>query len=340
MEPLTTHRRRTAPLVGTLLAAGLLSLVLAAGAGARPESAASVRFGAVPSPFVQGRLAVVNVAVKPLRAACTLSIRYAGGRTAGLGATRAVAGQAQWRFRVPTSAPVGAARLTATCRGAGSRTVTVRVAGTGRPAPSGNTGTFVYVVQSGFSQRWRGTSSMVSYGVVLENRSGSRDAVTVNAVVNFIDAENRVVQTQTQRLGGVRAGGRYYLGGAVNIPEGIAVKRLEVTGTHANAKKGTLREPPTEDLRIVPQIGDPGFVGSVNGQVLNDHPRFFLNSAKVSIVVFDAAGNITGGTQAYVSAPLVPGARSYFSGMGGINSVPIANAVTARTTVEPTYAAG
>ncbi|MGE5691563.1 MAG: hypothetical protein ACM33B_13490 [Pseudomonadota bacterium] len=325
-----THRR------AALVAAALVSLAVAAGASARPDAAATVRFDTVPRTLVKGEPAAVTVAVRPGRAACTLSVRYAGGGRARLGATRAVGGRAEWRFRVPSSVPAGTARLTAACRGAGSRTTSVRVVA----RAGSNAGTFVVVAQSGFSQRWRGTLSMVSWGLVLENRSTTRDAVSINAVVNFVDASNRVVQTQTQHVAGIRAGARYYLGGYANVPEGIAVARLEVTGRHADAKRGTLREPPTEALRIVPQLGDPGFVGAVNGQVLNDHPRFLLSSAKISIVVFDAAGNITGGAQAYTAAALVPGARSYFSAAGGINAVPIANAVTVRATVEPTYAAG
>ena len=338
MDALTTRRRSP-----VLLAVTLLALVAVAGADARPDAASTVRFASTPGQLVKGRVAVVAIAVKPARASCTLSARFADGRRRGFGATRAVAGRAAWRFRVPATAAAGPARLTATCRGAGSRTRTVRVAGAPGRGNGGETtaaGATVHVVQRGFSQRWRGFASFVSFGLVLENGSAGRDAVGVTAVVNFIDASNRVVQTQTQRVAGIRAGSRYYLGGFANIPEGIAVTRLEVTGRHGDAPRGTLREPPTEDLRIVPQLGDPGFVGAVNGQVLNDHPRYLLNNARVSIVVFDAAGNITGGTMAYTAAALVPGARSYFSGSAGLNSVPIANAVTAKTSVEPTYAAG
>ena len=335
MDALTTRRRPAA-----LLAATLLSLIAVAGADARPDAASTVRFAAMPGQLVKGRFAVVAIGVKPARTSCTLSARFADGKRHGFGATRAIAGRAAWRFRVPATAASGPARLTATCRGAGSRTRTVRVAGVARPPRAEPTaGTTVFVVQRGFSQRWRGFASFVSFGLVLENRS-ARDAVAIIAVVNFVDGNNRVVQTQTQRVAGIRAGSRYYLGGYANIPEGIAVTRLEVTGTHGNAPRGTFREPPTEDLRIVPQLGDPGFVGAVNGQVLNDHPRFLLNNARISIVVFDAAGNITGGTTAYSAAQLVPGARAYFSGAGGLNSVPIANAVAAKTSVEPTYAAG
>jgi len=335
VDALTTRRRSAA-----LLAVALLSIVAVAGAEARPDLASTVRFSSAPGQLVKGRVAVVSIAVRPARASCSLSARFADGKRRGFGATRAVAGRAVWRFRVPSTAASGAARLTATCRGAGSRTRTVRVAGIARPSRAEHAGTTVYVVQRGFSQRWRGAASFVSFGLVLENRSATRDAVGIQAVVNFVDASNRVVQTMTQRVAGIRAGSRYYLGGYANIPEGIAVARLEITGRHTDAPRGTLREPPTEDLRIVPQLGDPGFVGSVNGQVLNDHPRFLLNNARISIVVFDAAGNITGGTTAYSAAALVPGARAYFSGAGGLNSVPIANAVSARTSVEPTYAPG
>jgi hypothetical protein len=323
-------RRRPA----ALTAVALLALVVVSGAAARPEGASTVRFGSMPRQLVKGELAAVTAAVKPARASCTLSGRFADGRRRSLGATRAVGGRAEFRFRVPDEAAAGTARLTVACRGAGSRTTALRVV-----AAEGGRAS-VRVDQRGFSQRWRGFSSSVSYGLVLSNPSPSRDAVAISAVVNFVDESNRVVQTHTQRLAGIRAGSMSYLGGFVNIPEGIAVTRLEVNFRHGQAPRGTLREPPTEDLRITPQIGDPAFVGAVQGQVLNDHPRYLLGSAKISIVVFDAAGNVTGGTQAYASAVLLPGARSYFSGSGGLNAVPFANAVTARTTVEPTYAAG
>ena len=330
VDPLTTHRRPAA-----LLAAAVLSLMLATGAGAQADAASTVRFGSMPRQFVKGELAAVTAAVEPARAACSLSIRFADGAHVGLGATRAVAGRAAWRFRVPDAAAAGTARLTAACRGAGSRTSSVRVVAAESGVPAS-----VRIAQRGFSQRWRGFSSVVSYGLVLSNPSQHRDAVQVNVVVNFVDGDNRVVQTQSQKIAGVPAGGTYNLGGFASIPEGIRVTRLEVTFRHDQAARGTLRQPPTEDLRITQTIGDPGWVGAVNGQVLNDHPRFLLGTAKVSVVVFDGAGNVTGGTQAYSTAVLLPGARAYFSGSGGISSVPIGNAVTAKTTVEQTYAAG
>jgi len=311
--------------------AALTGLCLAATAGASIDVASSLRFGFVPQKAFQGQPASLSVVVRPTGVRCAASIRYADTTVHRLASVVARAGKASWKWTIPPKAKIGAASATVTCGKVGK--VSRSFAVVGPPSAPAK----VVVRKSGFSQRVRTNSRDVSYGIVLANPSPENDALDVYVLVNFIDATNRVVDTDTTRVGGVGAGSEFYLGGYTSIPDASPVSKLEiVTRISSQAPKRQLG-PPTSDVLVQASRFEPGWVGAVVGQVQNDHPTMLLLRADISAVIYDSAGNVIGGGTGYSTGGLLPGVRAYFSAASGVSSIPSEQAFSAGVSVLGRY---
>jgi hypothetical protein len=313
------------------LLVSVVTLSAAAGAGAALDAGGSLRFGFVPQKAFVGQPASLSIFVRPASARCAGSLRYADGATQRLASIAASGGRASWRWRVPPKARVGIATATISCAGAGRIARTFAV--TGPPAAPAR----IVIQKRGFSQRVRFPSRDVSYGLVLFNPSPDKDALEVSVLVNFIDATNRVVKTETQTLAGVRAESQFFLGGSSSIPDGTPVSSLEVVTRIGSQAQRSLRAPATDDVQVLAALYDPGFVGAVQGQILNDHPTMLLASSQISTVIFDAAGNVLGGGLGFGSSSLPPGVRAYFQANLGVGAIPIDRVATAGVSVSGRY---
>ncbi|HUJ91422.1 MAG TPA: hypothetical protein VLW05_01895 [Gaiellaceae bacterium] len=319
---------------GLAVAAVALPVLLAfAGAAGAGGSAQSIRFGFVPSRAYQGLPAAVTVLVKPDGVTCNLAVRYVDGSLqAGLGQVRVSSGAAKWTWSLAQTAPAGPARATAACGRAGrvSRMFTV-VGSTARHSK-------LAIVKSGFTQRpdQYDAGSTVSYGVLVANPS-AEDAGGVTVLVNFVDAANHVLGTSTSSVTAVSASSTFDLGGSASLPTQTAVTRLEVVVQTQTFSPHRMHIPPVQNVQIVAGRFDTNFVGEVDGELVNDDPVKTLTSAQLSIVLFDASGNVVGGGTGLAYASLPPGTRSYFSAVSGFSSVPIGRASTAEISLVPTY---
>ena len=309
----------------------LVMVSAAASAGAAVDAGGSLRFSFVPQKAFVGQPASISVVVRPSSARCAGSLRYADGATQTLKSIVARGGRASWRWNVPPRARVGTAKATISCAGAGRIARTFSVSGP--PAAPAR----IVIEKRGFSQRVRFPSRDVSYGLVLSNPSPDKDALEVTVLVNFVDATNRVVKTETQTLAGVRAESQFFLGGSTTIPDGTPVSSLEVVTRIGSQSQRSLRAPATADVQVLAAIYDPGFVGAVQGQILNDHPTLVLASAQISTVIFDAAGNVLGGGLGFGSSSLLPGVRAYFQANLGVGAIPMDRATTAGVSVSGRY---
>ena len=317
-------------LVGVAAALALL----ACAAGASAASGWTVQFSFVPKHAYQGRTASVSVLVKPATAQCSLSVRYAdGSHQPGLSAVNASAGRATWTWSLASTAPVGPARASVACGRAGTlvRMFTV-VGGTVQHSK-------LTVEKQGYSQRPDSydAGSSISYGVVLDNPSTSEDAQNVTVLVNFVDGNDHVVQTATTQVTTVVAGSSYNLGGSAYLKSQTPVTKLEVVVQTQSFAAHSLHIPAAQNLQIVPSRFEPAWVGEVDGELVNDDPAKVLSSAQLSVVLFDAAGNVVGGGVGLLYVSLPPGTRSYFSASTGFSSVPVDRTSVAAISVVPSY---
>ena len=294
----------------------LAGLCLTATAAASLDAGNSLRFGFVPQRTFQGQPASLSVVVRPTGTRCTASIRYADRSLQTLPAIKARVGKASWKWTIPAKVKLGSATATVTCGKAGKIAKSFAVVGP-PTAPAR-----IIVQKNGFSQRVFFSSRKVSYGIELSNPSPENDALEVDVLVNFLDATNRVVDTDTSNVDAVGAGTIFYLGGSTTIPDGSQVSKIEIVTRIGGQQPKKKLGPGFSDILVQAQKSDPAWTGAVVGQILNDHPTMLLKGTNVSAVIYDSAGNVIGGSTGRNSDELLPGVRAYFQSGTGADAIP------------------
>jgi len=274
-------------------------------------------------------------------ALCSALVSYSDGTTQKGAPKKARNGRVTWSLLVPRTAPLGAGTWNVRCGAS--------VAASGRFVVAGTTSTVpaeaprVVVDKQGYSQRPDkfGTGSSVSFGLFLRNTSETQDAMNVYVLVNMVADNGELVGTVTHTVSLVGAGATFAYGNSLSLRTQAAVAKLEVTirlGSHQ--LKDTHTVPEFANVRILPGRSDAGWVGEVDGEVLNTAPAKTLTGARLSIVLLDAAGNPVGGGSGSTFAPLPSGSRMVFLATSGFTAVPLDRALTPVVSVEPSYTAG
>lgn len=296
----------------------LLTLTVAGAMAAGPH------FSALPQRALQGSQA--SIVVKGGKG-CLLLVRYSDGRRQTLGASSS----GRWSWAVPGDAATGPAGVSVACARGGSAARTVMILGSVIPAKIG-------VAKDGYSIRplpYGGTD--VSYGVLLENSSREQDAVGVQALVNFVDASNKVIGSVNSTIDAVPAEGQYALGGDLSFPGAAPVARLEVVLQVGSRRKKGTPSPALANVHTVPSPYDTGWLGTVEGELANGSASLVFQRASMSAVVLDASGNVIGGGTGFAFASLPPGAREFFQLGLGFKAIPADKAVSAVVSVSPTW---
>lgn len=294
------------------------------------------------APLVVYRGQAVRVAVRtPSHAACLAEAIYADGSRQDSGLKRASAGRVSWTLRVPNTVPLGRATWAVRCGATFERSGTWIVRSATAAGPDSTPR--VLVDKQGFTQRPDrfGTASSVSYGLLLKNTSATQDATDVYLLINFASAGGRLVGTVTKSLELIPAGGTFALGDAMQLRTQTPITNLEVTikvRAHERAKPRVL--PHFVNVSILQSQSDNGYVGEVDGEIVNDTSPQTMTMAQLSIVLLDASGRVVGGGTATTFAPLPSGSRMVFLAQTGFTPVPISQAAAAVISATPTYGPG
>ena len=304
---------------------------------------ASAAPAAVGPTVTRGHALVIKVTTKS-GSACTPVVTYAD-HTMQSGTTKKAraGGRLSWSLLVPRTTALGAGKWYVRCAWfhivgqgkfvvAGTKTTTTPV-----DAPR------VVAEKQGFSQRPDrfGSGSTFSYGMFLRNTSDTQDAMNVYVLVNMVGSNGELIGSATRTVPLIAAGQTYALGDSMSLRAQVPVAKLELTirlGAHQLKQPHAM--PEFANVRIVPSQGDVGWVGEVDGEVLNSAAAMTLTNAKLSIVLLDAAGNPVGGGLGYTFSALPSGSRMVFLATSGFTAVPLDRALTAVVSPEPTYAAG
>jgi hypothetical protein len=319
-------------------AARLLAIAAAAlfavSAGPASARSAGITFSLFPAHVVQGNAARVAVTVRPSGVSCTLGVRYHDGSAqSGLAPATATGGHASWTWTVPTNIQAGVAKATVHCARAGAVTRSVLIVGR-VVEPK------IEVKQQGFSTRpLTGAGTRLSYGLILHNDAGQRDALNVSVQVNFVLADDHLLGTDTQTLDGIAAGSDYALGNTVYFPGAAPIVRLEVVIQVANFGPHTLHYPTLANIHIVPATYDTKWVGTIEGELQNTDPVMTLRATRMSCVLFDSAGIILGGGSGVALQALPPGAREFLQLTNGFDVIPAEQAASAMVSMMPTWQA-
>lgn len=321
-------------MLGRLVATSVIvvsALALVGPLGAASDRGPALSFRSAPRHVFPGRAASVTLGVRPAGTLCGLTLRYAGGSTQRLPRIRAAGGRATWQWEVPATARPGTGSMTASCGRVGSKRRPLVVVGNIIPRR-------ISVTKRGWSARparTRGTD--VTYGVVLQNEAADRAAVNVSVLVNFVDAQNRLFGSTTTRVAFVAAGSRYALGDTLSFPAEAPIAKLEVVVQVGAWARQAAPRASVANLRIFPSDYEPSWGGSLEGELINDHPLLILESAQLSAVIFDAGGNVVGGAKGGTYASLPPGGRVFFKLTTGLRELPIDKAASALISIEARY---
>lgn len=325
----------------------IVAAVLAGAAGAARAAVLSDA-GSSATPVVHRGQSTRLTITTSNRAACVAEIVYADGLRQQTGVKAGHGRTVFWVVRIPTNAALGRAHWSVQCglqfRRSGAWVVQPVVASGSKNRPGGgDSGPHIAVDKQGFSQHPTGynNGSNLSYGLLLKNTSTTEDATQVYLLINFAAADGELIGTVTRTIELIGAGQQYALGDSATLRTETPVAKLEVTiRVLAHAKAKPLPMPHFVNVRILPDQNQPDFVGEVDGEVVNDTSPFTMNSARLSVVLLNAAGNIVGGGTGMVLAPLPSGSRMVFLAQNGFAAVSSADAVVPIITVEPSYASG
>jgi hypothetical protein len=181
--------------------------------------------------------------------------------------------------------------------------------------------------------------SIISYGIVLLNRSKSADARDVGIGINFIGTNGKVVTSDEQYLpGGIPAGTKFYLGGQVGVePLSPDVTNLTVRIIEDHSSPPSLVEPAVSNIQLSTNPTDNSMI--INAEVTNETTSELSKHAEVSAVVFNSAGSMVGGGDTYLKDALPPGGQTTVA----IDTLPWSifsvDGYRAKVSVDPDYAA-
>jgi hypothetical protein len=313
--------------------AAIAAVLLAIGStGTASARSTGIGFTSVPQHAVQGDNAQIAVSVHPAGGLCTLSVRYQDGTLQqGLAPTRATGGRVAWTWQVPTTVQAGPAKATVHCARAGSRSRALVIVGK-LIEPK------ITVSKQGFTIRPNqfGGGNRLSYGLVLHN-AAPKDAMSITVQTNFVMGDDHLLGTDSQHVDGIAAGSDYALGNSVSFSGGAPIVRLEVVIQVGSYATPSIHFPTLANIHLLPQIFDPNWLGTVEGELQNTDPAMTLRSASLSAVVFDAAGNVIGGGTGYAFQPLPPGAREFLQMSSGFDVLTVQNAASVMVSMVPTW---
>ena len=313
----------------------LIALVAAAPTASAPRLAAGISPGLVH----RGEKTTLTLRTGTTTARCIASLDYSNARSQRSSWHQPRNGRVSFVMTIQRDAALGQGTWRVQCGVSTTRGTFVVVdvrSKTVHAAPR------VVVATQGFSQRpdKTGTGSSLSYGLMLRNTSPSEDAEGVYVIVNMVAADGELIGSKSQTVPLVPAGGTYALGDSLQLRTQVAATHLEIVvrvGAHEPKQAQTM--PDLANVRILPSPYDQGWVGEVDGEVVNDTSPKTLSSATLSVVLLNASGTPVGGGTGYLFASLPSGARFVFTATNGFKAIPLDEAVTAVISVTPRYSA-
>ncbi len=198
----------------------------------------------------------------------------------------------------------------------------------------------VQVVASGFTQESTGASSIISYGLILQNKSAQVAALHIQLAISLVDAQGRSVATATTSITGIPVGGRFYIGGMAAPNVSLTVARLEASATVGSSATRQPVLPTVSHLSlagysVAPGIPVPGY-GNIGGDITNPYSVPLASTATIYVVYLNPQGQVVGGASEDAGAQVEPGATVAFSRP----DVEVGQATTIEASVDPCVAFG
>ena len=190
----------------------------------------------------------------------------------------------------------------------------------------------VVVITSGVMPEGEGLGSgeyaYAEYGLVLRNRSLSRDAIDVTVEVEAVDGRGQSLTDGYTAITLIPAGANFVIGGAL-----IWSGALELAGTETEIHVGQTaprrrRLPPVKRASVTSS-------GGVIGSLTNPYKRPLPESATIYGVGFDSRGRIVAAGYDLTDTVTRPGATTAFDILGNSTRVHGAAVTSAKVSVDP-----
>jgi hypothetical protein len=180
----------------------------------------------------------------------------------------------------------------------------------GVAARAGGAKPIVGVVHTGASGRISGTAQYFGYGVVLRNRSATKDAFGVKVRV-FVLGDGGLVGVYVTTIPFIPAGSTFFLG---NEPVSMSTVQ-RATGVRAVIAVGGTRK---ASGSLPPASASPPKGGRIHGTVRNYYKHGIVTrGTKLYAVYYDGAGKVIGGDRmkslAFSTATIAPKKAATFS---------------------------
>jgi hypothetical protein len=185
----------------------------------------------------------------------------------------------------------------------------------------------VVVTKSGFSAESGDSGTLLTCGLVLENRSPDSDARDATVTVAFVDTLGRSVASDEFDLTLIPAGQTFYASCFAFPSVTISVASLNVRVIVGKSVPRKAQLPPVSGLAVTQ---DESGSTTLTGNLTNPYTRAMPEDATIYAVYFDASGNIVGGDEEGAGASVQPGATVGFQ-----FDVFADNVANARVSVDP-----
>jgi len=203
--------------------------------------------------------------------------------------TTSANGKVTWQWQVPDFASPGQARVDRRLPGLRKATKSMIVVGGLIPAEGQGR-------QAGLLRaRPRQTARTSATGSCCRTCRRTATRSTSAWLVNFVLPDNHLIGSASSQVPIINAGAdllprrRDRLPGRSHDP---AARGRESLPEAARSAKNF--QPALDNVHLVPDLFDPAWLGSVEGDLINIHPTLALASSSMSCVIFDAQGKRAG----------------------------------------------
>ena len=230
---------------------------------------------------------------------CVASLHGPSATVLRLSTHRSTTGKFEWQYRMPTGVPVGKWSAVVSCGSSGHASKDFSLMS---PTPAAQ----VVVATNGFTQSnfTSGSETAISYGVVLQNKSGNVDALGISVTVSFVDTLGRSVTSNETTVTGIPADGNFYLGGLAASNVSLTVAGMNVTVSVASSQAHRLVLPSVSGMSLQSDgFGDE----SVSGTFTNPYQAPIPSDANIYVVYIGPQGNVVGGASETAGAAVEPG---------------------------------
>ena len=190
----------------------------------------------------------------------------------------------------------------------------------------------VVVITSGVVPEGEGSGSgdygYADYGLVLRNRSLSRDAIDVTVEVEAVDDRGRSLTDDYSAVTLIPAGANFVVGGALIWRGSSGPARIETEVHVGQSAPRRRRLPPVKHVSVTSS-------GSVAGSFTNPYKKPLPESAAIYGVVLDSRGQVVAAGYELSDAVTRPGATAVFDILKASRTVQLDAATSAKVSVDP-----